>query len=97
MQITEIAGKPLQPCARALNFKARDITGTHVFDARGIHGGMAVSAVAASLAATMRLPRNVHWTLRDDATSAYLEDSKPVSEQLRPHSRVTVAPKTHFA
>jgi hypothetical protein len=42
------------------------------------------------------LPENVPWALRDEQTSAYLDDARPIGEQLHPGARVTVTPKTHL-
>jgi len=55
-----------------------------------------VSAVTASLAALMQLPENVPWGVRDDITSTFLDDNKPIGDQLQPGSNVTVTPKTHL-
>jgi hypothetical protein len=44
----------------------------------------------------MSLPSDVPWALRDDATSAFLDDGVAIGDQIRTHARLTVTPKTHL-
>jgi hypothetical protein len=53
-------------------------------------------AVAASMAELMALPGNVAWALRDEDSSAFLDDRKPIGEQVEPGARISVTPKTHL-
>ena len=79
-----------------ISFEAADVTGTHSVVARDVQATALAGAVAKAVAASMRLPENVPWALRDDSTSAFLDDEKPIGEQLTPNARVTVTPKTHL-
>ena len=36
------------------------------------------------------------WALRDDDSSAYLDESRPIGSQIGPSSRVTITPQTHL-
>jgi len=77
-------------------FEAADITGTHLVDARDVQRGTPVAAVAQALAARMDLPQNVPWALRDDATGNYLDEQRPIGEQIESNARLTLHPKTHL-
>ncbi len=78
------------------DFEASDVTGTHSVSARGVQRALRTREVADSLARTMALPKSVPWALRDESTSAFLDDEKPIGEQLRPGAKVTLTPKTHL-
>jgi hypothetical protein len=80
----------------SFSFEASDVTGTHQVVANDVQGALPAGAVARALAARMALPENVPWALRDDSTSAFLEDDKPIGQQLQRGARVTVTPKTHL-
>lgn len=77
-------------------FEASDVTGTHNVVARDVQTNLPAGAVARSLAASMALPENVPWALRDEATSAFLDDDRPIGEQIGPNAKLTVTPKTHL-
>jgi hypothetical protein len=79
-----------------LSFLAFDVTGTHTVEAKDIPASMPVSNVAASLAASMKLPENVPWGLLDNGNGSFLEDPRPIGEVKEPGSSVTVWPKTHL-
>jgi len=79
-----------------MDFMATDITNTMQIKARGIQSGAPVSAVAKTLAASMHLPVNVPWAIRDDRTSEFLDDFRPIGDQIEPGSSVTIVPKTHL-
>jgi len=79
-----------------MDFLATDITNTMRVKAQGVQSGTPVSAVAKSLAASMRLPVNVPWAIRDDRTSRFLDDFRPIGDQIEPDSSVTICPKTHL-
>jgi hypothetical protein len=85
-----------EPSGPFLSLEAADVTGTQSVVAQDVQGTALTGAVAKALAAMMRLPENVPWGLRDDATSRFLDDEKPIGEQLGPHAKVTVTPKTHL-
>ena len=79
-----------------VSFSASDVTGTISLEKENIQGSLPVAAVASSLASEMQLPENVPWGLRDDQTSEFLDDQKPISEQIESGTSVTVTPKTHL-
>jgi hypothetical protein len=78
------------------SFEAADVTGMHHVVASDVQRSLPAGAVARALAARMSLPENVPWALRDEQTSAYLDDTKPIGEQLLLGAKVTVTPKTHL-
>lgn len=82
------------PESEALRLEAVDVTATHEVEAE-FQPGLPASAVASALASRMSLPENVPWTLHD-SQGGFLDDEKPIGDQLKPGSRVTVAPKTHL-
>ena len=77
-------------------FEARDVTGTHVLEARNVQRTAPARAVAAALASRMALPQNVPWILRDDITGAVLEDEKPIGDQIDSGAEVVLSPKAHL-
>ncbi len=79
-----------------LHLEARDVTGTHVLEARNVQRATPAGAVASALASRMALPRNVPWMLRDDATGAVLDESKPVGDQIESGAKVVLSPKAHL-
>jgi len=78
-----------------LAFTAADVTGTHTAEAN-VQPLLPAHAVVASLVASMSLPQNVPYGLRDESTGAFLDDAKPIGEQIGPDAKVTVTPKTHL-
>lgn len=79
-----------------LGFEATDVTGMHHVAARDVQRRLPAGAVARALASRMALPDNVPWALRDEATSAYLDDDRPIGDQIEPEARLTLTPKTHL-
>jgi hypothetical protein len=79
-----------------LHFEARDVTGTHVIEARNVQPATPAGAVATALASRMALPPNVPWIMRDDSTGAVLEEEKPIGDQLEAGARVVLSPKAHL-
>jgi len=78
-----------------LAFVATNITGTQNMPIE-VNGDLSVRSVTDSIADRMALPGDVAWALRDDDSSAYLDDSRPIGSQILPGSRVTITPKTHL-
>ena len=81
--------------AMSLSFLATNITGTQSVPIE-VDGGLSVRSVTDSIANRMALPDDVSWALRDDESSAYLDDSRPIGSQIEPGTRVTITPKTHL-
>jgi hypothetical protein len=79
----------------SVNFLATNITGTQSVPIQ-VDGGLSVRSVTDSIADRMALPDDVSWALRDDESSAYLDDSRPIGGQIKPGTRVTITPKTHL-
>jgi len=78
-----------------LLFHAANVTGTQEIPVE-IGPGLSVRAVTDSIASRMALPGDVAWSLRDDDSSAYLDEDRPIGDQLAPGAHVTVTPKTHL-
>jgi hypothetical protein len=78
-----------------IQFFASNVTGTQSIPIE-VSGALSARAVAASIADRMALPDDVAWALRDDDSSAYLDESRSIGEQILPGSRVTVTPLTHL-
>jgi hypothetical protein len=55
-----------------------------------------VKAVTQAIATRLGLPTNTPWALRSDRSSAYLDDAKPLGDQIAPGERVTVTPRAHL-
>lgn len=93
-QATVLGGEPQS--SDVFSFEAADVTGTYRVVADDVQRSLPAGAVAQALASRMSLPENVPWGLRDDSTSAFLDDERPIGEQIEPGTSVTVTPKTHL-
>ena len=78
-----------------LHFEAGNVTGTQEIPFE-VASGLSVRSVIDSIAHRMALPSDVPWSLRDDGSSAYLDDTRPIGDQITPGSHVTITPKTHL-
>ena len=81
--------------SQTITFEATSVTGNQTLPI-DVDKELPAETVANSIANIMALPDNVPWALRDDESSAYLDDSKTIGEQVRPGARVTVTPKAHL-
>ncbi len=78
-----------------LSFEAEDVTGNN-HAAANVQASLPVSAITSSLVATMALPSSAPYGLRDEMTGAFLQDDRPIGEQIGPGARLTVTPKPHL-
>lgn len=78
-----------------LVFRAANVTGTQELPIE-IGSRLSVRSVTDSIAHRMALPSDVPWTLRDDGSSSYLDEDRPIGDQIEPGSHVTITPKTHL-
>jgi len=78
-----------------LMFNAANVTGSQELPIE-VGPGLSVRSVTDSIAHRMALPGDVPWTLRDDDSSAYLDEDRPIGDQIEPGSHVTITPKTHL-
>ena len=79
-----------------IDFVASDVTNTQTIRARGVQRALPAYSVANALAARLSLPSDVPWVLRDDETSVYLDDHRPIGDQIRPNAKVVLSPRTHL-
>ena len=84
------------PAGATFDFEATDVTGTHTLRAEKVQRTLPAGAVANALANRMSLPTNVPWALRDDTTSAFLDDALAIGDQIGPDARVTLTPTTRL-
>jgi hypothetical protein len=80
-----------------LHVDAADVTGTLFLQGFPINPAVNAQTVARSLASEMQLQTDVPWALRDERTGAYLDDAKPVGDQLpETGAKVSLVPKAHL-
>jgi hypothetical protein len=79
-----------------MSFQAEDVTGTFNINARDVQRSAPAGSVAAAIARQLALPESVAWTLRSETTGAYLDDSRPIGDQLESGARTTLTAKTHL-
>jgi hypothetical protein len=91
-----IEARPQSPPPGALSFEVTNVTMHDSFTVSDVQPSLPARALAEALAAKMSLPQNTPWALRDDTTSEYLDDEKPIGEQVSPGARLTVTPKAHL-
>jgi len=87
---------PENPILDLLEFEVTDVTGTHSVVAKDVEPTLPAGAVASALASRMSLPSDVPWALRDDRSSAFLDDSVAIGDQIQTNARLTVFPKSHL-
>lgn len=79
-------------------FRARDVTGTHDIHVADVARGTPAGAVAQAVAATMNLPTNVPWALRNDRTGTWIPDDAALDTNLEEdrEATLTLTPKAHL-
>ena len=80
---------------RTITFDAGNITGTQEIPIE-IRPDLSVRSVTDTIAHRMVLPTDVTWALRDDSSSAYLDEDAPIGDQLERGAHVTITPKAHL-
>lgn len=78
------------------SFIATDVTNVHRLEVDNVPATMPAGAVAKALAERMLLPPNTPYALRNDETSAYLEEDAAIGDQLSPNASVTLTPRAHL-
>jgi hypothetical protein len=78
-----------------LTFQAANVTGTQELPIEVVPG-LSVRSVTDSIAHRMALPNDVPWSLRDDSSSTYLDEDRPIGDQIEPGTHLTITPKTHL-
>ena len=81
--------------AEVLTFDAANVTGTQELPIEVVPGS-SVRSVTDSIAHRMALPGDVPWSLRDDGSSSYLDEDRPIGDQIDPGTHLTITPKTHL-
>ena len=81
------------PATETLRFSATDVTETMTVDV-DVRRDVPAGVVTRSIAHDLALPRGL-YALRDDS-SVYLDEDRPIGEQVSPDARLTVTPRTHL-
>lgn len=98
---TEPTTTPESSDTEMLSFSATNVTRNRTVDAV-FQRSAPVFSVTKALAGRMALPMNVPWALRNDRTSAFLDDDKPIGDQVESgpgkteKATLTLVPKTHL-
>jgi hypothetical protein len=92
--MTELA--TATPKSGMLTFHAANVTGTQEIPLE-LGRDLSVQSVTDSIRHRMSLPDDVSWSLRNDGSSAYLDDNLPIGDQVEPGDHLTITPKTHLA
>jgi hypothetical protein len=79
-----------------LAFQAANVTGTQEIPVE-FGRNLSARAVTDSIRHRMSLPEDVSWSLRNDGSSAYLDDDRAIGDQVEPGDHLTITPKTHLA
>ncbi len=78
-----------------LSIRARNITGTQDL-ALEVRRGLPAGELTRSIADLMSLPDDTTWVLRNDDSSAFLDNTRSIGEQIAPGARLTVTPQSHL-
>ena len=84
------------PGQRTVCFEATTVTGTEHVDVSDLDASILAGHAAQAIAARLDLPQNIPWALRDESSGHYLEDNRPIGEQIDPDAKLRVTPKTHL-
>jgi hypothetical protein len=79
-----------------LVFHAGNVTGTQQIPVE-YERDLSVRSVTDSIRHRMSLPEDVSWSLRNDGSSAYLDEDRPIGDQVEAGDHLTITPKTHLA
>jgi len=85
-----------RPAEGGFSLRVSDVTGSHTVVASDVSPEMSAGVLAQALADRMALPSNVPWTLRDDRSAAFLDEGRPIGDQIENEATVTITPKTHL-
>ena len=86
---------PLAGNGDAFSLELSDVTGTHTVVAEDVQQSLPAGAIARAVASQFSLPENVPWSLHDDR-GAFLDDEKPIGDQVQAGAKLWVSPKTHL-
>ena len=93
--MSELLTKERPDAAEAvIRFHAQGVTGSDAIEV-SFQRSTPGDAVARSLANMLGMPDDLSYGIRNDGTSAYLEDV-PIGDQIETGTRVTLVPKTHL-
>jgi hypothetical protein len=95
MSAQELLTAPEAP-AGSTSFEVSDVTGMNRVLASDVQRSLPAGEVARALAVRMSLPDNVPWALRNESTSAFLQDDLPIGDQVQEGAQVTITPKSHL-
>lgn len=79
---------------QTIRFRAQGVTGHEAIEVR-FQRSTPADAVAETLAEMLGMPKDVPWSLRDDHSSAYL-DERPIGDQIESDAQITLTPRTHL-
>jgi len=79
----------------ALSFLVSTVTGSQEIEVE-FTSELSARSVTDSIAHRFALPSDVPWQLRDDGSSAYLDDDRSIGEQVEKGAHLTVSPKSHL-
>jgi hypothetical protein len=78
-------------------FTVTSVTGAKHLDYEGVDGHRGVAELSASLAASLALPTNVPYSVRDEARGRMLDDGAPVGTQIPAEgAALTLVPRSHM-
>lgn len=93
---TETRPRRTRPGPPTVCFEATTVTGTEHVDVSDLDATVPAGHAAQAIAARLDLPQNIPWALRDESSGHYLEDHRPIGEQIDADAKLRVTPKTHL-
>ena len=85
---------PVDPTT-VLSFRAASVTGSHE-EEFSVDSDLPVSDVASWLADRFSYPTDTPYGLRDDRSSAFLDDRAAIGRVLEPDAHVTLVPRARL-
>ena len=77
-------------------FTLSDVTGTFEREVEGYDPQMSVAAVGRDLTRGIAWAQSTPFALRDDARGEFLDETRPIGEQIAPGAALVLTPKTHL-
>ena len=78
-----------------LTVEVQNVTRTRSVQAT-FQSSLRADAAAAALAVKLSMPADLPYALRSSKTAGFLDDAKPLGQQLTPGERLTLTPKSHL-
>ena len=82
--------------SKPFSFTISDVTGTFSRVVDSYDPRMSVAAVGADLTRDVAWAQSTPWALRDDSRGEYLDETRPIGDQVESGAELVLTPRTHL-